>query len=287
VKAIKVPQALTASPYNLNSIRLNGLSVVESCTHTQDSRGSMFLQDHYLLFVLKGVNEITHGKMRYTVRKNEMVLLKKSILIEYYKAGDPAEDNRYDSMMFFLKDEFLKDFMKMADVSSAETPELARITVRPVKLRLLKYIESIQPYFTDPEEINPQLIRLKMLELLYDLASSDKNLLQQMLQLRQQVHTGIPAIVEQHFTSPVTLTDLAYLSGRSLSSFKRDFQTIYKMPPALWIREKRLAKAKELLDNTALPVADICYATGFENPAHFSRLFKDFFGYSPSMTRNQ
>jgi AraC-like DNA-binding protein len=287
MKVFKVPQVLTQGPYRHNAIQMNGFSVVESCTHTSETRGHMFLEDHYLLCVLKGTNVITHGKIKYTVRKNEMVLLKKSILIEYHKSGDPEEDNLYDSMMFFLKDEFLRDFIKMTDIETVNTPEIAMVTVRAVKLRLSKFIESIKPYFTDPEEVDPKLIRLKMLELLFDLASSDRNLLQEILQLKQQAHTDITAVVEQYFTTPVSLTDLAYLSGRSLSSFKRDFQAIYKIPPAQWIREKRLAKAKDLLLNTAMPVTDVCFSTGFENPAHFSKLFKDSFGYPPSAGRRQ
>ena len=129
-------------------------------------------------------------------------------------------------------------------------------------------------------------MRLKMLELLYDIASTDKNLFQQILQLKKQVCRDLPSIVEENYANPVTLADLAYLSGRSLSSFKRDFQSIYKIPPAQWIRQKRLAKAKELLA-TNLPVKDVCYSLGFESVAHFSRLYKGHFGHTPSYTKNR
>ncbi|WP_083794604.1 helix-turn-helix domain-containing protein [Leadbetterella byssophila] len=126
-----------------------------------------------------------------------------------------------------------------------------------------------------------------MLELLYDLAGTDKNLLQQLLQMKQPVRTEIPEVMEKNYTSPVSLTELAYLSGRSLASFKRDFQAIYNMAPSQWIRNKRLDKAKEVLENTSMAVSDICYTLGFENPAHFSRIFKEHFGYPPSNLRQQ
>lgn len=282
MKYVKVPGSLTAAPLNHNSLKLNGLSIVESCTHTSTLVGSMFLSDHMLLFVQRGVNTITHGKMKYVVRKNEMILLKKATLIEYHKVGDPEMDNLYDSMLFFLKDEFLIDFIKMANIQSLQTNEQVKVSVRPVKERLQKFFESIKPYFNEPENIDAGLMKLKMLELLYDISGTDKNWLQQILQLKQPVHADISNIIEENFTNPVSLSELAYLSGRSLSSFKRDFQSIYQTPPAQWIREKRLLKANELLSNTLLSVTDICYTTGFENVAHFSRLYKDFFGYSPS-----
>lgn len=265
---------------------LNGFSVIESCTHTRGrTQGSMFLEDHLLLFVRSGTYTVTHGKMRYAVNKNEMVLLKKAILVDYEKQGDIENDNLFEYMMFFLKDEFLKDFMKMANIQTVPTEEQVKITVKPVKERLLRFFESIQPYFSEPENIDGGLVKLKMMELLYDISGTDKNLLQQLLQLKQQVSADITKTVEENFANPVSLTELAYLSGRSLSSFKRDFQAIYQVPPAQWIREKRLHKANELLANTAMQVSDICYSTGFENVAHFSRIYKDYFGYSPSSKR--
>ncbi|HEY0177138.1 MAG TPA: AraC family transcriptional regulator [Pedobacter sp.] len=286
MKVLKVPKGLIGVPYYHNALTLNGLSIVESCTHTQKSKtGSMFLEDHLLLFVLEGRMTINYGKTSYTVHKNEMVLLKKSINIEYDKIGNPGNNDIYDSVMFFLKDEFLLDFIKLTGVSSTQTIEMAKVSVKPVKERLEGYVASIKPYFTQSDNIDGSLIRLKMLELLHDISDTDQNLLLQLLQLKTPVQTDIKQIIEENYMNPVSLTDLAYLSGRSLSSFKRDFHTVYLVPPAQWIREKRLAKAKELLIMTDMAVKDVCYATGFEDLANFSRLYKSYFGNSPSAER--
>ena len=84
-----------------------------------------------------------------------------------------------------------------------------------------------------------------------------------------------------NYTSPISLEELAYLSGRSLSSFKRDFQSIYNTTPAKWIREKRLSKAHQMLQSSQMSVAEVAYSLGFENPTHFSRIFKQQYGISP------
>ncbi|WP_262507198.1 helix-turn-helix domain-containing protein [Sphingobacterium sp. IITKGP-BTPF85] len=73
---------------------------------------------------------------------------------------------------------------------------------------------------------------------------------------------------------------------QKLSSFKRDFKAIYNMTPASWIREKRLEKAKEMLEATQLPVSEICYSLGFENISHFSRIFKEYHGQAPTVFRH-
>lgn len=285
MKVLKVPMGLINAPYYHNALTLDGLSIVESCTHTNttvaSAIGSMFLEEPILLVVLEGTNRITVGKMEYTLRKNEMILLKKATHMHYHKTGDPEKGYVYDSLLFFLKEEFIIDFMKMAKIESTATAEAAVTMVKPVSERLLKFFHSVKPYFNDQEQIDGGLMRLKMLELFYDLTSTDKNLLQQLLQLKQQVYADIPAAVEENYANPVSLSDLAYLCGRSLSSFKRDFYAIYQTTPATWIREKRLAKAREMLA-TGMGVADVCFSLGFESPAHFSRLFKSRFGTTPS-----
>ncbi len=59
------------------------------------------------------------------------------------------------------------------------------------------------------------------------------------------------------------------------------FRSIYHTSPARWIREKRLRKVREMLTATTMP-DDVCYSLVFENPTHFSCVFKQKFGVTPS-----
>ncbi len=285
-KPLKVPGGLCAAPYLQSSLILDGLTVVQSCTHVTGKTGSMFLEEHLLFFVLQGTYVIRYGKQEYILGKNQMVLLKKAIVVEYDKSGEPENDYIFECMMFFLKDGFLKEFIKKVNVPARQSNELSPISVKNVNPRLLGFVQSLTSYFSEPDKVDAGLIRLKMCELLYGIAHTDQKLLQQLLQLKQQARSDISQVLEENFMSPVSISDLAYLSGRSLSSFKRDFQAIYNIPPSLWIREHRLKKAKELLSNTEMSVTDVCYAIGFENISHFSKVYKSYYGHSPSSQRN-
>lgn len=161
------------------------------------------------------------------------------------------------------------------------TEEIAS-RVSPMSDKLVSYCWSLSPYFSNPSQNKPGLLRLKVMELLYNVMECSKNIFLQMLQLRNPVRTDIHRVVEENYTSPITLKEMAYLSGRSLSSFKRDFQDIYNTTPAKWIREKRLSKARQMLQTSNMSVADVAYNLGFENPTHFSRIFKQHYGVSPS-----
>lgn len=282
-KVIKVPHELEVNPYDQNILKLCGFSVVETCSFiNRNNTGSMFLEDHLLLVVLQGTCTLRYGDTEYAIGKNEMALLQKSIVVEYQLSSD-LTDARPDYMMFFFKNELLSDFIKMADINITRPDISVPISVATVGDCLLRYIESLRPSFTSPEKVNDNWVKLKLLELLFDIANEDQQMMRQLLQLKQPVRSNIVTIMEANLFNPVSLSDLAYLSGRSLASFKRDFYAIYNMPPARWLREKRLHKAKEMLAKSSMSVTSACFATGFENVAHFSRIFKEYFGTPPSL----
>jgi len=267
-------------------IKLNGLSVIESCTLTgapEGHKGSKFLAEHLLLYVLDGSYTVKHGTEHAVVQKNEMVLIRKAIAIEYQKFGAPENNNRFEAVLFFLKDEFIREFIRSSGFRNGHgSQEDTAIYKLPATSKLRGFISSIQPYFEDPDNIYQGLVKIKMMELLYDLAHADPHLLHQLMHLNSPARKDISLIMESSFTNPVSLSDLAYMAGRSLSSFKRDFRLVYKMSPAQWIRERRLQYASHLLRTTDMDVTDVCYESGFESVAHFSRSFKEFFGINPS-----
>ncbi len=278
-KLLVAPRGLYREEFERVTLKFKNFSVFEACTNVYDAvkAGSMFIEDHLLLVVLDGTYTVNHDGQRYSLKRNEMVLLKKAISIDYEKAGD--------FMLFFLKDSFLKEFIQGIKVYEKPKDELVPVSVISVDKRLMGFIESLKPLMKEKNSIDENLIKLKMFELLYDLGNINKNLLNQLLQLNQQTRQNLDYVLENNYMNPVSMEDLAYLSGRSLSGFKRDFSNQFKIPPSQWIRERRLARAKELLETTEMTVTDICLASGFENVSHFSRLFKEHFENSPSSYR--
>lgn len=280
-KVTKFPSALISGDYTASSLLLDGGSIIDQCIVTAGERGTFFLEQHLLYIVLGGAVTLTCGRQSWTVRKNEMILLRKTHSISYEKQG--AEDTGlFESLLFAINDDLLKDFLTSQQVQIPQMTEELGTQVSPMSERLVAYCWSLAPYFNAPSQTNPGLLRLKVMELLYNVMDCSKNIFRQMLQLRQPVKTDIHRVVEENYTLPISLDELAYLSGRSLSSFKREFIDIYGESPARWIREKRLSKAHDMLRSSSLSVADVAYSLGFENPTHFSRIFKQKYGCAPS-----
>jgi hypothetical protein len=136
-------------------------------------------------------------------------------MIEYEKSGEAGSDYVLDYMMFFLKEELLTEFIKMADLKSNYPSMLVPVSVKAVNERLMNYIYSLKPYFKEIGNIRDALIKVKLLELLFDVADADEQFLYQFLQLKRTERKSITEVVEQNITNPVSLNDLAYLSSRS------------------------------------------------------------------------
>ncbi|NND04755.1 MAG: helix-turn-helix domain-containing protein [Saprospiraceae bacterium] len=81
------------------------------------------------------------------------------------------------------------------------------------------------------------------------------------------------------------ISDLATVLFISPSKLYRKVKGVTGMNPNRYLRVLRLLKAKELLANTKLTIAEIADSCGFAAPDYFSRTFKQEFGYSPSFYR--
>jgi AraC family transcriptional regulator, exoenzyme S synthesis regulatory protein ExsA len=266
---------------NRKILKFKGHTAIQCCTDNGGEGGPKFLEENMLLFILEGTFKFRYGKSEYAIEQNQMVFLRKDILIEY-PACQPDIPVKMEYISVFLKYELVKEFAMLAGLSVSTQEENSPVTVNIIDSRLLKFIDSLEPYFNEPEKAEGHLIKIKLLELLFNLANTDSKILVQLMDLRQHFRTDITATVDENIMNPMSLNQLAVKSGRSLSSFRRDFLAIYNMPPSQWIRQRRMEKAKELLLHTTMTVTDVCYTLGFESLAHFSRLFKSFFGHSPS-----
>lgn len=92
--------------------------------------------------------------------------------------------------------------------------------------------------------------------------------------------------MEKNFRCDMSMSEFARASGRSLSTFKRDFKKISDMSPERWLTDRRLRAAIELLKR-GRRVSDACFDVGFKNVSHFSATFKKKFGMTPGEVRKQ
>lgn len=254
--------------------------------HQQAREGYLYPEENALLFVCSGSFILQYGEAAFEVTTQQTVFLRKHILVRYQAIDRVKATAAF--LLFVLQSTTVLEFIRSAQLQAVNRPSPEMVLVHRPGQQLLACLVSVGAYFINGVTLTEHLVKIKLLELLFCLPGSrqDQVMLEQVLNLREPFRGDIVNIIEENIMNTISLTQMARLAGRSLSSFRRDFQAIYNMPPSRWIRLKRLEKARELLAGTRMSVTDICYTLGFENIAHFSRLFKSHFGFSPSTLRS-
>ena len=88
--------------------------------------------------------------------------------------------------------------------------------------------------------------------------------------------------VESNLLNDLTVEDLALAVGLTRGHLYKKLMTITGKGPADFIRTIRLKRARQLLDESGMQIAEIAYAVGYSSPKIFSRNFKAEFGMTPT-----
>lgn len=91
--------------------------------------------------------------------------------------------------------------------------------------------------------------------------------------------------VQKNFLRPISLEEIAAEANMTIPAFCRYFKRLSGKTFTHFVNESRVVHACKLLSEQKLSITDICYESGFNNFSHFSRMFKEITGKSPSAYR--
>ena len=91
--------------------------------------------------------------------------------------------------------------------------------------------------------------------------------------------------MDAHFNTTITLEDIAIQAAMNSQHFLRMFKQVYLITPHQYLIERKLGRARQLLESTGMTINEICGDIGFESVFSFSILFKNRFGMAPSHFR--
>ncbi|WP_176521754.1 ATP-binding protein [Longimonas halophila] len=98
---------------------------------------------------------------------------------------------------------------------------------------------------------------------------------------------AVAGAVDEHLDNPdFTVDQLASAVALSRRQCTRRLKDAVDMTPAAFIRHRRIEHAKTLLQTDPETIAEVVYAVGFRSPSHFSKVFREATGQSPSAYRD-
>ncbi len=89
-------------------------------------------------------------------------------------------------------------------------------------------------------------------------------------------------LADRDYAQPLDLDALASVAGVSKYHFLRCFTATYGRTPALYLAERRIERAQDLLRATNLTVTEVCMLVGYASLGSFSSRFRELVGVSPS-----
>ncbi|MHA7056400.1 helix-turn-helix domain-containing protein [Aquimarina sp. M1] len=272
-----VPQVFYQHP-KIEKVLKDGLScVLLKKVQQADLQNQRYLASHALTLVLNGSLQVETSEGDFAVvNKNQIILLPKGL----YMISDIIPKNQsFEAIVFFFEEKITDEIL-----NNFETPNIENLT----KLLILPYDQNVR-LFTDTlitlyrNKNQHQFTKSKLLELLYLISVSEKGneFIAKLFQLKKRAKKNIKTFMAENFDKPLDIEDYAYLTGRSISTFRRDFKSRFGIPPKKWLTQKRLEKASILLKRNTETVSSIARQVGYKNTSHFIKVFQHKLNISP------
>ncbi len=241
-------------------------------------KSDIMFDHHMLVWFISGETKIVQADATYIFKKGDIFLIPRNQLatiINYPKDGHP-----HKTVVMHLSVERLRNFYASRSVKpvAIRSSRIYSFNNHPL---LESCLASLIPYF-DMKELPEDIASLKITEAISILRTLDKEIDHVLANFEEPGKINLVDYMEKNFMFNLPLEKFCYLTGRSLTTFKRDFKKAFDTTPQRWLTQKRLELAHyHLVEKKKKPV-DVCYEVGFENLSHFSFAFKKQFGYAPT-----
>ena len=283
----------------------SGMTFVAYRSDVYPERNEVFFEEHAVIVVLEGEKKFSSPTQQLHVRKGQILFFQRGC----YSMNESIDAN-YRSLVFFVNEKLLKEFVSqhltlfsnvpapkfnvpILSLTASGLPNQPGTSIQPESAgtsilgTFPSFINSLLPYFGAKTPFVNELLRLKFQELLLHLLEIDAvgnpaNQLRALLwHIYQGQKTDLDYLMNTYLLKPLSMAELARLSGRSLSAFKRDFEDYFQTSPGHWIRRKRLEHAHFLLRNTEKNVSEVGLEIGYESVSHFIKAYKQQYGSTP------
>lgn len=168
------------------------------------------------------------------------------------------------------------------------------LTADPLQELRMRGLEGgVNDYLNKPFSFKELLLRAQ--NLLSIIETNQKNKVRQRLaELPPEIQSKIDdtflkridAYLRDHLSEAIQIDELAEYCRMSRSGLDKKMRHYLGTSPSLYIRQFKLEKAKEMLQNSQLSVKEISQLTGFNSLSYFSTCYTNHFGHSPKKLRN-
>jgi len=255
------------------------LFVYDFKMNTNIVRSKVNLSMNMFSFLQVGKKQVHFADTSVAVNAKQSLLLKKGrwLWTELLDA-----DTRYYCKLLFFSEHKLIEFLDKNRTDWKPNKAEKSYFIIENDPYIISYLNSLNNLKNSSTDFINDLLAVKFEELMLYLIHKYGYKFQLYLHsLISKEASQFRKVIENNVYSNLNLDEIAFLCNMSLSTFKRNFKTEYKISPGKWFRDQRLQHAKDLLERGTLRSSDIYLEVGYNNLSNFSTAFKNKFGISP------
>lgn len=247
--------------------------------------GENFIGEHTFFYIKRGETKCYDGLKTHLFKPNEFGWIRKNRLARYTKVNGVAES---EAVFIIFDEAFLKKFQKKHTITiEKSTTSSTFIQIAPNKwitdctLSLASDSRDCNIMDRGLDQSLNKNIDEKRESLLVAILKSQPGLAAIIFDFGFPEKINLEAFMNMNYIFNINIQRFAYLTGRSLSAFKRDFKAIFHETPGRWLVRKRLEEAYFLMDIKGKKPSEFYLDLGFETLQHFSFAFKRLYKMTP------
>jgi len=228
-----------------------------------------FISENLITYQISGLTHVINEQGELTLKEGQLILSRRNQFAKSTKM--PVENKKCQCVTVILSLDCLQQYALDHSIDCKEKYRGKKMILMEPDDLLKSYFSSIISYADLWNEETQNLAALKVnevIELLLTMCPDFKSFLFDFTDPNKQ---DLEAFMLKNFRYNVSLEQFAKLSGRSLTSFKRDFNKVFGISPALWLKNKRLSESLYLIREKNLRPYDFYYSIGFENLSRVKR----------------
>jgi len=270
-------------PGNLVSNEKADLQVVYYDFDKLMNRSKVVLEQYVISFLLEGHKELNFAGSTIQIDNSKALIVTMGNCLVTEK--DHGSHNYKSILLFFSREKLTALLLKKGLL--LDHPR-KRQTIYPyfsfeqddfIKV----FIHSLSLHASLGKNLSKKLLEIKFEEIFTYLAEIYGETFLSFLQLsiKQDCDLSFQNTIEANKYANLSVEELAFLCNTSVSTFKRRFVKCFSDTPGNWLKQKKLERARTLLQTGKATPSELFSSSGYKNLSHFSTAYKNRFGKSP------
>lgn len=299
MKALQL-HALSLGP-DLHELTLHGTSLFPCAGYDEDPGKYLtgkipwhWHEEFEFVQVIEGETCVLCGKTEYVIHAGDGVFINSNVMHKFKRAhaGQPTRINS-----FVFKSELVAGFPQSIVQQRyiqplMHCPALADVFLRqdvPWQKDALDHFEKAFSAFIGDQYGYEIIVQVELMQMLHEIIFNLKDYITESDLVQNKDSARIKQMIgyiQAHYAEPLTVSQIAGASSISESECYRCFRKLLDTSPIDYLLQYRIRVAAGMLANSDMSISDICFATGFNSPSYFAKVFRHALQSSPRTYRN-